>query len=77
MTDNGKTVTMERMNDFFGYDVRERLIGLGYTTEEEISEQIRLIKKLFVITDEIIEEEGMEAALKFVNGIMVKQYLNN
>lgn len=67
----------KRLDDFFGYNVRERLIGLGYTTEEEISEQIRLIEKLYDMTEQIEKTEGKEAALKFVNGIMVKQFMNN
>ena len=67
----------KRLDDFFGYNVRERLIGLGYTTEEEISEQIRLIEILYDTTEQIEKTEGKEAALKFVNGIMVKQFMNN
>lgn len=67
----------KRLNEFFGYNVRERLIGLGYTTEEEISEQIRLIEKLYDITEQIDKTEGREEALKFVNGIMVKQFMDN
>ena len=67
----------KRLDDFYGYNVRERLIQLGYTTEEEISEQIRLIEKLYDMVMEIRKTEGKEAASKFINGIMVKQFINN
>lgn len=67
----------KRLDDFYGYNVRERLIELGYTNEEEISEQIRLIEKLYDMVMEIRKTEGKEAASKFINGIMVKQFMNN
>lgn len=67
----------EELNEYFGYDVRERLIQLGYTTEEEISEQIRLIGKMKNVIEEIEETEGVEAAKQFLNGIMVEQFMNN
>lgn len=67
----------KRLDEVYGYNVRERLIELGYTTEEEISEQIRLIEILVDTLEEIDKTEGKEAGQKFLNGIMVKQFMNN
>ena len=42
----------QRLNELAGFNVRERLIEYGFTTEEEIQQQIRLSKMLFGIEDE-------------------------
>lgn len=67
----------ERLNEYVGFDVRERLIQLGYTTEEEIEQQIRLSEQLLDIVEEIAETEGKEKALGFINGVMVKKFMDS
>lgn len=66
---------INRMNEYFGYDVVKRLEQLGYQGEE-LKEQLSLLETLFKVTDEIQATEGVQEVKTFVNGIMVKQYLN-
>lgn len=66
---------IERMNEYFGYDVVKRLEQLGYKGKE-LKEQLFLLETLFKVTDEIQATEGVQEVKTFVNGIMVKQYLN-
>lgn len=66
---------INRMSEYFGYDVVKRLEQLGYQGEE-LKEQLFLLETLFKVTDEIQATEGVQEVKTFVNGIMVKQYLN-
>lgn len=50
--ERGYELMSQKLNELAGFNVRERLIEYGFTTEEEIQQQIRLSKMLFGIEDE-------------------------
>lgn len=65
----------ERLNEFFGFDVRERLIQLGYTKEEEITRNINFFEQLLDTLNEITEREGEKEASRYLNNLMVKKFM--